>query len=357
MSQQPVGGFFSGIIQRFGGMLVAPGAVRRELLSGGPGGFPDLLALLALQLLSVHITRIVRSVWFATSAGMDAGLPGLTMVLGVAIKPLILALGGSVLLRLVTPEGRARERTLDQASLCVIPSVAVAVAMTLLSAATDGASQQLLGQAPMALGLVWFLGLLVFFGLEARRELQEISRPEPEDGGACASTVAGWATMVLMTAVLTVNVIYMVRNPDAIRPVTPGAVAPAFTLRDADKRPVILKALRGKVVLVSFWATWCTPCLREMPFLEQLQVDLGPRGLQVLAVNVESPAEVQERLEVIRKRHPGLTFLSGGQPVATRYGVQTLPHLVIVDPRGRVARVQIGTGSEEAIKKATADLL
>ena len=358
MSWQPARGPITDFIQRVGGMLVAPGLVRRRLLAGGAGGFTDLLLLLVLQMLTVHITHVVRSVWFWAASGAGAGLPGLTqVVLGVLITPLIFALGGSVLLRLVIPEGKGRERTLDQASLCVIPSVAVALAATALWAATGGASRELLGQVPGGLGVVWFLALLIFFALEARRQDQEPSSSAPEGRRALASRVAGWATALLVAVVLVFHLTVMARNPDSIRPVTAGVTAPTFRLPDLKGRPVVLRELRGKVVLLSFWATWCAPCLREMPFLERLQGDLGARGLRVLGVNVEDPAEVKERLPVLSKRHPRLTFVSGGALTANRYGVQTLPHLVLVDPQGRVAHVQIGTGGEELIKRKIGELI
>ena len=230
------------------------------------------------------------------------------------------------------------------------------MAVSLLSAVTGGASRALLGNAPLALGMVWALGLVVFFAMEARREQQEVSARDPA-AGAGASRVAGLGTMLLLAVVLVINITTMVRDLDSIRPVTVGAPAPGFTLGGPNRKPVSLASQRGKVVLVSFWASWCTPCLREMPFLQQLQTDLGPRGLQVLAVNVESPAELGQRMEVIRERHPRLPLFGGGQGAANRYGVQTLPHLVLVDKQGRVAHVQIGAGNEEGIKKKIAELL
>ena len=349
--------YVAGLIRRVGGMLVAPTAVRRRLLDGGPGGFSDLVVLLGLQMLTVHIIRLVRSGWFALASGAAAGLPGLTQVaLGVLVMPLIMALGGSVLLRIVCPPGRARERALDQASLCVLPSVVISVVMPFIALVDTGGR---LSQVRLAggAGFIWCLALLIHFALQARRELKEVTPPDPE-AGAQASRIAGWGVVALMVVVLAFNVVIMVRSLDLIRPVTAGAAAPAFTLEDTTKKEVALQEQQGKVVLISFWATWCTPCLREMPFLQQLQTDLGPRGLRVLAVNVEPPVEVAvERMAAIRKEHPALTYLLAGQLVANRYGVQTLPHLVLVDRQGKVALVRVGAGGEEAIKEKIGALL
>ncbi len=339
-------------------MLAAPTATRRRLLDGGPGGFSDLVVLLVLQMITVHVVRLVRSAWFALESGAAAGLPGLTQVaMGVLVMPLIMALGGSVLLRIICPPGRARERALDQAALCVIPSVVISVAMPLIILAGGAGGRLSLGSIAPGAGFIWCLGLLIHFSLEARRELKEVTEPQA-DAGARASTAAGWGVAALMVVVLAINLVIMSRNLDLIRPVTAGSTAPAFTLGDVAKKEVALQEQRGKVVLISFWATWCTPCLREMPFLQQLQTDLGPRGLRVLAVNVEPPVEVAaERMAAIRKEHSALTYLVGGQVVASRYGVQTLPHLVLVDQQGKVAQVRVGTGGEEAIKQKIGELL
>lgn len=62
-----------------------------------------------------------------------------------------------------------------------------------------------------------------------------------------------------------------------------GSVAPDFTLHDLAGSPVTLSTLRGKVVLVNFWATWCVPCKREMPSMEILYQELKDRGLEILA--------------------------------------------------------------------------
>src|SRR4051794_33851576 len=64
-----------------------------------------------------------------------------------------------------------------------------------------------------------------------------------------------------------------------------GTPAPAVTFKDLAGKTVTLADYRGKVVLVNFWATWCAPCIAEMPAIQQLRDKLGPAGFDVLAVN------------------------------------------------------------------------
>src|SRR4051794_23566299 len=68
-----------------------------------------------------------------------------------------------------------------------------------------------------------------------------------------------------------------------------GASAPPFLLKDLEGRGYDLAALRGKVVLINFWATWCEPCRQEMPSIERLTQKLGGKPFVVLAVNLDEP--------------------------------------------------------------------
>ena len=117
--------------------------------------------------------------------------------------------------------------------------------------------------------------------------------------------------------------------------------APDFALPDLEGRTVSLEGLRGQVVLLNFWATWCLPCREEMPLLEKLHRELGPNGLVVLGVNYrESAAAVRAFL----KAH-GLTFpvvLDDGE-AAKRYAVYAIPVTFLIDRQGKVAARVVGS--------------
>jgi thiol-disulfide isomerase/thioredoxin len=160
---------------------------------------------------------------------------------------------------------------------------------------------------------------------------------------------AGGGVVGLLLVLLAFNVVWMTRNCDALRPLVPGRRAPLFQLKPLSGAPVSLGALEGKVVLVSFWASWCGPCMREMPFLGKLARALQPEGLEVLAVNVEG--EREKVRHVMAKVPPPLQVLLDDGEVAEQYGVQTLPHLVVVDRTGQIAWVHVGSGRRDVLER------
>jgi peroxiredoxin len=141
----------------------------------------------------------------------------------------------------------------------------------------------------------------------------------------------------------------------AARPPLVGSPAPEIVLKDLQGRDVKLSDLRGKVVLVNFWATWCKPCKEEMPAMQASYDKLRDKGFIVLAVNeLEDTARVAEHI-----RTHGHTFevvMDHNNQVANMYGVVGLPASFLIDPQG-IVRERI-SGSllteshiEEMVKK------
>jgi len=141
----------------------------------------------------------------------------------------------------------------------------------------------------------------------------------------------------------------------AARPPLVGSPAPEIVLKDLQGRDVKLSDLRGKIVLVNFWATWCKPCKEEMPAMQASYDKLRDKGFVVLAVNeLEDTARVAEHI-----RTHGHTFevvMDHNNQVANMYGVVGLPASFLIDPQG-IVRERI-SGSllteshiEEMVKK------
>jgi peroxiredoxin len=125
------------------------------------------------------------------------------------------------------------------------------------------------------------------------------------------------------------------------RGLEPGAAVPEFRLPGLSGGTTDLASLRGRVVLVNFWATWCPPCVAEMPALERLSRALGPQGLVVLGVSVD---EDETALRDFAARH-GLTFAvlrDRGAHTAAAYRTVGYPQTFLVGRDGTLVRTFLG---------------
>lgn len=131
-----------------------------------------------------------------------------------------------------------------------------------------------------------------------------------------------------------------------------GSLAPDFTLRNlSDGKQIKLSSLRGKAVLVNFWATYCGPCKIEMPWLDELQKKYGPQGLQILGVAMDETDD-KPITDFVHKMGVNYTILKGSNSVGDLYGgVDRLPLTYFVDRSGKVVHEIVGLVGESEIEK------
>jgi peroxiredoxin len=123
--------------------------------------------------------------------------------------------------------------------------------------------------------------------------------------------------------------------------VGPGTPAPDFVLAARDGGKVRLADLKGEVVMINFWASWCGPCRQEMPLLGQLQSKYEPLGFTLLGVNVEPDS--QAALAWLKDVPVSFPILfDTANAVAGRFGVEGMPSTVFVDRSGNVRYVHRG---------------
>jgi peroxiredoxin len=126
----------------------------------------------------------------------------------------------------------------------------------------------------------------------------------------------------------------------ALQPAKERKPAPDFALKDASDRTVKLTDLRGKVVLVDFWATWCTGCKKEIPWFSEFQAKYGPQGFAMVGISLDEGGWAVLRPFLTEHKVP-YQMLLGDDPTAERYGIKNMPDTFLIDREGRLAAAYI----------------
>jgi thiol-disulfide isomerase/thioredoxin len=137
-----------------------------------------------------------------------------------------------------------------------------------------------------------------------------------------------------------------------------GSPAPDFTLKTLDGKEVSLSSMKGKAVMVNFWATWCEPCKIEMPWMVELQDKYRKDGFEIIGVAMDD-SDNKEIAAFAKKMNVNYTILKGSEKVADLYGgLDGLPTNFFLDRNGKVIDSFKGLRSESVIvddiKKALA---
>jgi peroxiredoxin len=159
----------------------------------------------------------------------------------------------------------------------------------------------------------------------------------------------GCALLVAALAGLTALFVLQSSRGARLRPLA-AQQAPAFDLPDLEAHRVSLSSLRGRPVLVNFWATWCAPCRAELPELEALFRE-RPCGLAVLGISVDSGSDAS--VAGFAREH-GVTYpvLFDDGSAGAAYQVVTLPHSVLVDAEGREVGLFRGPVTAKGVREA-----
>lgn len=130
-----------------------------------------------------------------------------------------------------------------------------------------------------------------------------------------------------------------------------GQMAPALSLPSLEEegRVYDLAAMRGKVVYVDFWASWCGPCRVSFPILDEIRQELGPKGFEVFAINVdEDPEDALEFLRELPVSYPILRDAEGSTP--EMFGIIGMPTGFLIDQNGKVFKVHQGFRKSDGAK-------
>lgn len=167
--------------------------------------------------------------------------------------------------------------------------------------------------------------------------------------GATVAFVAG-LTLLVQTGLPDRAAFTGQSSPDEI-PVAPeiNAIAPPFELTSITGDTVDLAELRGKPVIINFWATWCAPCKVEMPILQRLYSEYQPQGLRILAINLgENATAVREWQNDLDLSYDLL--LDTDQSTAALYYLRGQPSTYVISPNGIITQIYYGPVSENALR-------
>jgi thiol-disulfide isomerase/thioredoxin len=133
--------------------------------------------------------------------------------------------------------------------------------------------------------------------------------------------------------------------------------APEFELRNLNGNQVHLSDFRGKAIVLNFWATWCAPCRREIPWFTEFQKEYGPRGLQIIGVSMDNDGG-DAIASFVQRKGIGYIVLLGDGHVSSLYGgMEVLPTTYYISPHGDLIASVTGMISRTEVEQDIKEVL
>jgi peroxiredoxin len=147
----------------------------------------------------------------------------------------------------------------------------------------------------------------------------------------------GLGFRLVAVVVLSGSLASLAHAQDGVAP-TVGSAAPDFKLKTLDARSVQLSDFRGKFVVLNFWATWCTPCQREIPIFVRLDKEYGHKGVAVVGIDQADP-DTETVKKFVADQGIRYPILVGDDQIAHEYlGLQGVPVTFFIEPDGKIIR-------------------
>jgi thiol-disulfide isomerase/thioredoxin len=334
-----------------GDLLAAPRKALSAIEIAGRGGFGVLVTWCVFAAIALRFVNLADAVIGFQAGG---GLRVLSVLVSELTQAIPAALGAAVIIVVLAGAKRDPANDFELGCAAAVPFLVARAAFRAAVILVGREPPLRLVQASYVVAGAWAL-LLV--GLAVR-----MARQRPHRRGADAtprptpwSRAAGWAAIAMLAAGLAGSAAWTARNASALGPVSRGDAAPDFALPRVDGKPgtVALSSLRGQVVVLDFWATWCPPCLEALPMMHALSRDLEAKGVTFVGVDSDgaqtSPAEVTAFLS--EHGAPYAVVYDDGT-ANERYRIRVLPTVVIVGRTGAIERVFIGSASKGTLLAA-----
>ena len=122
---------------------------------------------------------------------------------------------------------------------------------------------------------------------------------------------------------------------------------------NVDGKPQSLSLLKGRPIVVNFWASWCGPCVEEMPALSQIQREYAKKGIQFVGLGVDSEKNIQTFLQKVNVAYPVYVTGFGGADLARAFGNNAggLPFTVVIDAKGNIRSTKLGQIDPAALRQ------
>lgn len=165
--------------------------------------------------------------------------------------------------------------------------------------------------------------------------------------------------LILIAALLASIGGYALYQAQQDAPPTTGPLRPVFQLPDVDGVEHSIREWDGKVLVINFWATWCPPCLKEIPEFIELQKSLGEEGLQFVGVAIDTPDKVKAFIEEHGINYPVLVSEEKGTLVTNDYGnkLGVLPYTAFINRAGQIVHTHAGAIDKETAERFILPLL
>jgi len=166
--------------------------------------------------------------------------------------------------------------------------------------------------------------------------------------------------LILVSAITALSVgifaQYAIKNPEVK---SDTSALPAIVLPDLQGKQRNISEWQGKVIIVNFWATWCPPCLREIPEFITLQQELGDKGLQFIGIAIEDLSPVAEYAKTMHINYPILIGDENGIALSVALGniINAVPFSVVIDQQGHIIHRHPGEFSRQQILDIVKPLL
>lgn len=335
-------------------MLASPRAALCGVDAGG-SGVRDTLLLVLVGIVGFRVEQLARA-----AVGLSHLAPALVFqqLVSAALQEVnaaaVVSIAAAVMVTVLAGRRRDPAVDFDLGASCYVPYFAVQ-ALHRLGDAVAGPLPSWVSDLALALAIGWSL-VVAGIAVHVARTRVAVPPPPPITPRRRALPAAAALAAVLVAA-LGVNAVWVVRHGDAIRPLRGGQIAPDFSLPRIDGQGgrITLSSLRGKAVLLDFWATWCTPCLKMSPLMHEVYGAWRSRGVEFVGVDSDGGESTPAEVRAFVRQHPSpYPMVIDDGTVGGLYKVTALPHLVLVDRDGIVAKVFWGLTTKGEIEEALA---